>query len=297
MKLCLLLFLLLFSCSSKGEEDSGVPSLLQQKFIVEPNLKERKVSVKADLSLRCGNRPLSQFYVYLTSAAELKNVSSSERQLSWEPRPAFIPFFNAVSVNLRNQIKPGETFRISLHYVIKQEAKQTGLGALSMCIEPEFAYLFESWIPSVQPLLDNDGFVQKVPKAPFELKILVEPSLTGLSTGVSGPSHLEGGKRIFCYSSEEAPPLLIPLVIGRFKVTHFPNLEIPIEVYAKERAPSAFRDFVAFVAKAALIQARVLERKPPKLIRIVFLDTGGLARGFPTLLVLPPSMHQGWWDA
>ncbi len=289
MRFVVLTLLSALSCSSRTGISPEPLRLRCQDFAVEADPANAAVRVQADLLLERGSAPLRTFHLYLTSAAELEDLESKQIRLSWQPAPSLIPFFNAVCVSPVTLPPAGSTFSIRLRYRLVQKIKQSGLGALSMSLGPGVMYLFEAWTPSLEPLLDQNGFVRKITKAPFSLTVEVPRGYVALSVGVRAERSSQGAKIRFVYRSQGPPPMLLPLVIGRLVRTDFSDLRLPIELYSRSVEGESARPLCRFLATAAARQAELLGQSPPSLLRVALVDTGGLARGFPGFLVLPPS--------
>ncbi len=276
----------------------GVFSLLKQEFTL--SIEPAKGSVSAQVAWHLENDGpghATQVLIYLADMAELSAIEAPGRTVTWKRLPALIPFFSAARVRFAKPVPAGDRITVLLRYHIVRTIKQTGLGALSMSLGPTAVYLFESWYPTLKPFIDVDTFIRKVPKTPFSLEVTVPRGFTGVTVGTRKTKTDKPQTCTFTYECDGPPPLLIPLLVARFTRQVVADMEIPVELYAAAPVAEArSRELCGFVAKAAGVQARLLQRQPPATLTVVLLDSGGIARGFPGLLVLPPYLPSYWED-
>jgi len=262
------------------------------------NPREGRVEAEVSWFFRVrGPSPQREITAYLTNAAELEDISSPDGKLTWSRAPSFLPFFSAASVVFDPPVPPGSRLRLNFRYRLERTTKQTGLTAMSMSLGPDTLYLFECWYPTPEPFVDSNTFVRKVQKPPFRFTVTVPPDFTAVTVGELLEDKTEKRKRIFRYECGTPAPFLIPLVVARFERTVYTRSGTTVNLLFPRPIDEARAGrFCDFVARAAAAQARVLERPEPRTITVALAETGGLARGFPHLLILSPYLL-GFWES
>ncbi len=302
-RIVLLSYLLGASLATAGEAPVRAPddpgfTLRTQEFNLRvfPEKGAIDVSVLWDLEVR-GPAPRAELTAYLSDVADVKSVTAAGRALAWKRVASLIPFFSSVVVTFPSPLGPGERAAVTFTYTLAPAGATTGLAAMNMAVTPEKIYFFECWYPTITPFIDDNTFVRAGQKPPFTLRADLPAGFTAITAGRLVSDTPRGATASFEFESARPAPFLIPIVAGKFTRTAIRDGAIPIDLYAPDGArASGRRELCAFVARSAALQAQLLSQGPPARLALALMEAGGLARGFPGLVIVPPSFQDFWQD-
>ncbi len=290
--------LLLFYCFFSALHAPAAPPflLLRQSYALSVEPAEGTITTRSSVKIKHeGSQPRRNLTLYLSSICTVSGVTSDHGELKWTRSPSLIPYFANVGITFDRAIVPGETLSVTLSYRIERIIKNTGLAAMNMSLGPDYVYLFEGWTPSLEPLLDQQGFVNTVQKSSFSMDITVPAPFTALTIGTLKEKETTPSGTTYRYAYSGAPVFMIPVIAGRFHRRSFTSGPVPAELFTTAETPqSTAHPLYNFIAEVASFQADYLGCKRPERVRIVLVETGGLARGFPFMILLPPYYLSLW---
>lgn len=279
---------------------AGDPGFLvhSQEFNVRvfPEKGSCEAAVAWDVEAR-GPEPRAQLTAYLADVAEVTSVSSPGGPLAWKRVPSLVPFFSSVVVSFPAPLPPGRRETVTFAYTLSPSAAATGLAAMNMAVGPDKMYFFECWYPTITPFIDENTFVRAGQKPPFTLAASVPAGFVFITAGELASVAAEGDRAVYTYRCPAPAPFLIPFLAGKFARARIAGGPVPLDLFvmgnARAEEASGFTDFIA---QSAALQARLLGRPPPAHLAVALCEAGGLARGFPGLIIVPPGFQHSWRD-
>ncbi len=293
-------FFLLLNCAAAGLAAAGStpagtpddPGFLvhSQEFNLRvfPEKGSCEATVAWDVEVR-GSAPRAQLTAYLADVAEVTGASSPAGPLAWKRVPSLVPFFSSVIVSFPAPRPPGHRETVTFAYTLSPSAAVTGLAAMNMSAAPDKMYFFECWYPTITPFIDENTFVRAGQKPPFTLTASVPAGFAFITAGELVSDATGGERAVFTYRCARPAPFLIPFLAGKFARTRIDGGPVPLDLFVMEDARAEeLSEFTRFIAQGAALQARLLARPPPARLAVALCEAGGLARGFPGLIIVPP---------
>lgn len=244
-----------------------------------------------------GPAPRAELTAYLADVAQVSGVFSPDGPVSWKRVPSLAPFLSAVAVAFPEPLPPGRRLTVTFAYTLSPGAAATGLAAMNMSAAPDRMYFFECWYPTIAPYIDENAFVRAGQKPPFTLTASVPVGFVFITAGELASMADDGDRVVYTYRCPAPAPFLIPFLAGKFAHRRVDAGAAAIDLYlmGNEREEET-TEFTRFVARSAALQARLLGRPPPARLAVALCEVGGLARGFPGLIIVPPGFRRSWRD-